>query len=124
MILTKEMEDGFLGYDTAIRNAEEHYEKEMYDDVFVHWEKKNIFGKIIRNSKKFSFKRFKTTKGLTATFAMTSACENFIKRLHSLLEERYGNDIIKKLVEEFSGNDDFSLGVQHALSVLKENKVI
>jgi len=126
MIISKEMEDGFLGYDTSIRKEEEHYRTEMYDDVFVHWEKKNIFGKVKRQSEKFSFKRLKTSNNITDTFEMVSSCKNFVNRMSSLLKEKNNVDdkTVDELKKEFSGSDDFSLGVQHAISILEEKGLI
>lgn len=126
MIISKEMEDGFLGYDVSTRREEEHYRTEMYDDVFVHWEKKNIFGKIKRQSEKFSFKRLRTSDNKKDSFHMVGSCEKFIGRMSSLLKEKNKIDdkTVEELKKEFSGNDDFSLGVQHAISILEEKGLI
>lgn len=126
MILSKEMEDGFLGYDVSTRREVEHYRTEMYDDVFVHWEKKNMFGKIKRQSTEFSFKRLRLSDSKKDTFKMVGSCEKFIDRMSSLFKEKnkVDNKTIEELRKEFSGNDDFSLGVQHAISILEEKGLI
>ena len=126
MILTKKMEDGFIAYDISTRSEGElSSERCVYDDVFVHWEEKTVFG-LKRMTKKFVFKRLKVYVTEGYSYNKVDACITFCKRLNSLQNKNgaEGRAIVAKLKEEFSGSDDYSMGVQYALSVLESNKLI
>ncbi len=46
-------------------------------------------------------------------------CKAFLDRIKGIYTKE---DVITKLREEFKGNDDFSLGVQHAIMVMEKKK--
>ncbi len=115
MILPLEIEKNFIDFDVCIRRESRNaFSEDVFDDIKVYWNKRSLFGKITRKTTVYSFERYKDLN----KYHLQPEAESFIKRLEELKKPK--KNILENLKKEFSGNDDFSLGVQHAISIIEK----